>query len=360
VRTAICWTEISGYTAACWRSLAARPGVELSILAWPSNFSRSGTQFERSLMQGLPIRFLEEREQQDVAPVRKLVEDFRPDTLMIGGWAERPYRDLVRHADLADCRIVLAMDTQWKGNFRQRFARLKIGAFIDRLDAVFVPGERGVVFAKHLKVPEDRIFRGMLGFDDGLFANAYEKRAASPWPKSFVYLGRYSVEKALDVMTAGYAKYREAVPDPWPLACYGSGPMQHLLENQPGIEVHGWTQPADQPDVLARHGVFVLTSWTDAWGIAVVEAMASGLPVICTEAVGSVADLVRPYHNGLITPTNDPDALARAMQWMHHHHERLPKMGQAATHFAAPYAATVWVDRFLEMSTTLRQLPRRR
>ena len=63
VRVVICWTEIAGYTAACWRALAGRAGVELSVIAWPSHFARSGTQFDRSLMEGLPVRFLEEAEQ---------------------------------------------------------------------------------------------------------------------------------------------------------------------------------------------------------------------------------------------------------------------------------------------------------
>jgi hypothetical protein len=94
LRVVICWTEISGYTAACWRALARRAGVELSILAWPSNFSRSGAQFERSLMEGLPVRFLEEGEQHDVGLVSRLVGAARPEVVMIGGWAERPYRVL--------------------------------------------------------------------------------------------------------------------------------------------------------------------------------------------------------------------------------------------------------------------------
>jgi glycosyltransferase involved in cell wall biosynthesis len=360
LRIVICWTEIAGYTAACWRALAARAGVELSILAWPSNFSRSGTQFERSLMEGLPVRFLEEGEQQDVDLVARRVIEQKPNVLLMGGWAERPYRRLVFNDALRDCRQVLAMDTPWKGTLRQRFARLKIARYVDRLDGIFVPGERGVVFAKHLGIPQDRIFRGMLGFDYKLFERTIDQRMAGDWPRRFVYLGRYSIEKSLDVLAAGYARYRRAVSDPWPLACFGSGPMQHLLENQEGIEVNGWVQPANQPGVLARHGVSVLTSQRDAWGIALAEAMAAGLPVIATEAVGAVADLVRPYHNGLIVPTGDAEAVARAMAWMHEHHGRLAEMGRAAREFAAPYAAEKWAERFVEMADQLRRMVARR
>jgi glycosyltransferase involved in cell wall biosynthesis len=361
VRVVICWTEISGYTAACWRALAARPGVELSILAWPSNFSRSGTQFSRSLMDGLPVRFLESNEQPDVPGVGRLVAEHRPDVIMIGGWAELPYRRLGSDPALAAARFVLAMDTPWKGTFRQRFARLKIGRFIDRLDGVFVPGERGVRFARHLKMPADRVFTGMLGFDYALFEPVLDRRSnAGPWPRRFVYLGRYSVEKALDVMAAAYARYRASVPDPWPLACFGSGPMQHLIEHHEGVEVNAWAQPADQPDILARHGCAVLTSRTEAWGIAVVEAMAAGLPVICTETVGAVPDLVRPERTGLVVPTNDVAGIARAMGWIHEHADRLPTMGQFARETAAPYSAENWAARFAAMSEKLMAMPVRR
>ena len=350
MRVVICWTEISGYTAACWRELAARPGVDLSVFAWPSNFSRSGTQFQRQLMDGLPVLFIEERDQQNVATIGELVGEMQPDVLMLGGWAERPYRELAWNPAIAKCRLILAMDTPWKGTLRQRFARWKIGRFIDRLDAIFVPGQRGIQFARHLRVPADRVFPGMLGFDYRLFEATLERRLAGPWPKRFIYLGRYSIEKALDVMTAGYTHYRKSVADPWPLACYGSGAMQHLLEKHEGVEVNGWAQPADQPEILARHGVSLLTSRTEAWGIAVAEAMASGLPVICTDTVGAAPDLIRAEQNGLIVPTNDAAAVGRAMKWMHEHYENLPAMGRTARESAAPYSAENWAGRFEEMA----------
>jgi glycosyltransferase involved in cell wall biosynthesis len=361
VRVVICWTEIAGYTAACWRELAARPGIDLLVLAWPSNLARSGTQFQRSILDGINVRLLEPHEQQDRPLVADLVAAHRPDVVLTGGWAERPYRDLIREPRLAASRLVLAMDTPWKGTLRQRLARLKIGRHIDRLDAIFVPGQRGQRFAQHLKMPDDRIFTGMLGFDYALFENTLDARLdAPPWPKRFIYLGRYSVEKALDVLTAAYGEYRKLVPDPWPLACFGSGPMQHLLENKSGVEVNGWVQPAEQPAVLARHGVSILTSRTEAWGIAVAEAMAAGLPVLCTETVGAVPDLIRPERTGLTVPTNDTAAIARGMKWFHDHHDRLPTMGQFAKETAASYSAQNWAQRFIEMADAIRQKPVRR
>jgi glycosyltransferase involved in cell wall biosynthesis len=119
-------------------------------------------------------------------------------------------------------------------------------------------------------------------------------------------------------------------------------------------------QPPDQPNVLLRQGVSVLTSRTEAWGVAVAEAMASGLPAICSDRVGAVPDLIRAEQNGLIFSANDSAALAAAMRWMHDHHDRLRDMGRAAREAAAPYSAHNWADRFQAMAAALRELPPRR
>jgi glycosyltransferase involved in cell wall biosynthesis len=361
LRILICWTEISGYTAASWRELAARAGIELSILAWPSRSSRAAPQFQRSLLQGLDVRFLEPSEQQNLELIAQLVTEKNPQVLIMGGWAEKPYRRLVWNPSLANCRIILAMDSPWTGSLRQRLARLKIGRFIDRLDAIFVPGRRGQTFAKRLRMPDDRIFTGMYACDYNHFAPALDQRLAQgPWPKSFLYMGRYTAVKGLATLAAGYAQYRRAVPDPWPLVCYGAGADRYLLENQQGITLNNWAQPAHQPQILARHAVFVLTSRYEPWAVAVAEAMAAGLPVIGTEAVGAAPDLITPKKNGLIIPTQNPRALATALQWMHDHHADLPAMGQAAQPAALPYSAPVWAQRVQEMTNVLSQMPARR
>jgi glycosyltransferase involved in cell wall biosynthesis len=88
--------------------------------------------------------------------------------------------------------------------------------------------------------------------------------------------------------------------------------------------------------------------------------MASGLPVLCTETVGAVPDLIRPERTGLIAPTNDTAAIARAMKWFHDHYDRLPTMGQFAKETAAPYAAQNWAHRFIQMADAIRRLPVRR
>jgi glycosyltransferase involved in cell wall biosynthesis len=111
----------------------------------------------------------------------------------------------------------------------------------------------------------------------------------------------------------------------------------------------GFVQPDGQPEILARHGVFVLASRFEPWGVAIAEACAAGLPVIHSEACGAAVELVRPYFNGVGVATENAAALTAAMRWCHDHHSELPEMGARSQPLAAAYSADAWADRWTQM-----------
>jgi hypothetical protein len=58
-------------------------------------------------------------------------------------------------------------------------------------------------------------------------------------------------------------------------------------------------------------------------------------------------ELIRPFYNGLVTPTGDMEALTKCLLWMHNHYAALPEMGRRSIGMAAPYSAEFWADRVL-------------
>lgn len=103
------------------------------------------------------------------------------------------------------------------------------------------------------------------------------------------------------------------------------------------VDFLGQRQPAEIPDILAGFDVFVQASNWEAFGIAIVEAMACGLPVVATEVEG-VLDVVDDGVNGFLVPPRDPEALAQRILSLLHDPELRGRIGgqarcKAESHF---------------------------
>jgi phosphatidyl-myo-inositol dimannoside synthase len=106
----------------------------------------------------------------------------------------------------------------------------------------------------------------------------------------------------------------------------GDGPQRQDLErlsNELGITARvffaGWIPSADIPGYLAAGDVFVGPSkrgcdgTTEAQGLAFIEAMLAGTPVIAS-AVGGIVDAVRNESTGLLVPESSPEDIAAAVK----------------------------------------------
>ena len=86
---------------------------------------------------------------------------------------------------------------------------------------------------------------------------------------------------------------------------------------------------ADVPDILRASDVFVLSSDYEGNPLSVLEAMATGLPVVST-AVGGVPELVQHGATGLLVPAGDARALAEAITQLGRDADQRAAMGHAA------------------------------
>lgn len=352
MKIVICWTQFSGYMAACWRELSSVSGIDLHVFCFRDTAPSRFTSFDSNLLQGIDHTFLNEEERRNPAIVRQLVVDQRPDAVVLAGWSNAAYRRLAFSTELTKARFILAMDTPYRGDVRQRLARWSLNRFLSRMDWVFVAGEQTRTYARHLGVTESRIQKGVYAYDQTLFNEAVlGAREQSPdgWPRRFVYVGRYVAEKAVDVLIDAYKLYRERSNRPWSLDCFGMGPFDRFLKDAPGVVDHGFVQPAKQPEMFLRGGALVLPSRYEPWGVVIAEAMATGLPVVCTTTCGAATSLLHNYFNGIEVAPGDAESLARALYWIEQHHDELPSMGRRAAAVAQAYSSEAWARRMYSM-----------
>jgi glycosyltransferase involved in cell wall biosynthesis len=80
------------------------------------------------------------------------------------------------------------------------------------------------------------------------------------------------------------------------------------------ISYEGFKEPAQLPAYFSRSDAFVLPSRHDGWGVVINQALATGLPIITSDAVGAGLDLVENGVNGLRVAAGDAQALFRSME----------------------------------------------
>src|SRR6185503_12352919 len=111
--------------------------------------------------------------------------------------------------------------------------------------------------------------------------------------------------------------------------------------------------------VLAAADAFVLGSRNEGLPVAVMEALALGLPVVATSA-GGVPEAVRSGIEGLLVPTQSPAALARAIERLRVDPALRSRLARAARARAAAFDASVAVTRLetiYEAVATRRSVP---
>ena len=332
---------MQGYVAACLKALHRLGSVQLYVI----HLDFEDLPFQEELLLGIPNERLMAR--QANAGIPQMVAAQKPDAVILSGWFYSPYRELVYCSDLRGCKFVLGMDTPWIGSWRQRLNRIRLREFMRRIDRVLVAGVKSKEFARRIGVPPEKILTGLYGFDfTGFLENGGTRLDSSPeWPQSFLFAGRYAPEKGLELLLEAYRRYRLTVDVPWPLDCCGTGPESIRLKGPEGVHDLGYVQPSGLPALFAQHGVFVMPSLKEPWGVAIAEAAATGLPVICSDACGAALDLVREYYNGVTVPAGSPSALAESMTWMHQNHQRLRTLGLRGRDLARAYSAEAWAER---------------
>ena len=140
------------------------------------------------------------------------------------------------------------------------------------------------------------------------------------WSESDVvalYVGSFVKLKGLDALLKAFAAAAAEMPR-LRLALVGSGEEEMALKQQArelGIEPRvQWMPYRQQPELWDVYGccdLFVLPTRRDTFGVVVLEAMAAGLPVLCSRFAGAVNDLVADGGNGWVIDPDDTAGIAR-------------------------------------------------
>ena len=258
----------------------------------------------------------------------RLISKNRPAVVHVAGWGRIEILFAIVISRLFRARVVAISDT-WIIRRRFIFSLLRKLVFrtVDVFCAAGSPQKR---FLLQAGVPEFRVHAVGMSVDvrrmqatfashgaalrDG-FRTRYEiARSATV----YLFVGRLVKDKGVDLLLRAFADLSSA--EPAVLVLVGDGAerkrLAMLSSTVRRVIFCGRLSGRDLLGAYAAADVFVLPSLYEPWGLVVNEAMAAGLPVISSDSVGSVSDLVIEGTTGIIFRSGDENSLLSAMQRM--------------------------------------------
>jgi glycosyltransferase involved in cell wall biosynthesis/predicted metal-dependent phosphoesterase TrpH len=191
----------------------------------------------------------------------------------------------------------------------EALTRAGLGAFYSAPAAVLSPSPSADASVVSLGADPARIGRWERGVDTARFDPAKADRDAFPGEIRVLYAGRLTREKGADLLAESFLRAYEADPR-LHLLLAGGGPEEGELRERLGERATflGWLSGEELPRAYASADAFLFASSTDTYGQVILEAAASGLPIVAV-AEGGPAALIENRHTGLLCRP-DADHLA--------------------------------------------------
>jgi glycosyltransferase involved in cell wall biosynthesis len=322
--------------------------MKIAFNAWflePSLAQNTGTgQYARHLVDALneiapdvQVELVEPRSRGDLAKVRFEQIDFpraaqrmKADVAFVPHWGP-PLASAVPLVCTIHDVIQVALP-EYRGGLRQHayFSLVRSGA----LNAAAVMTDSAFSkqdIVKHLGLQAERIHVAALAVEPRFTpAQAWEEltrvRAAYDLPESYVlYLGGFDRRKNIETLFQVYAWCGESIGDDYPLVITGTaddvaysnegvrmtlGQMATDLQIEGDVRFIGRPPDVDKPALYAMARAFLYPTLYEGFGLPALEAMASGVPVVGSNA-SSVAEVVG--NSGMLVDPLDARAMSGAL-----------------------------------------------
>jgi glycosyltransferase involved in cell wall biosynthesis len=250
---------------------------------------------------------------------------WRPDAVVVHGYVHATARRAILGLSRAGVPVLLRGESNllaprppWVALAKQLWLR-----YLFRHVAGFLAiGKLSREYYLHYGIEERRVHLAPYSVDNEFFSRApLERRVKAlewrgrlgidPEEKVILYAAKFIPAKACHDLVEAFS----AVASRARLVLVGSGPLEAELKAlaqrvAPGrAHFLGFVNQSAMPSAYEMGDIFVLPSVREPWGLAVNEAMCVGKPIVATDQVGSVPDLVS-QENGWVYPAGDRRRLA--------------------------------------------------
>lgn len=265
-----------------------------------------------------------------------------------------------------DTELIYYVEKTFDDQFRRHWLKEAVKRLMFRYaDGFLTPGNDADGFLAKYNIGPSQILRLPHVLQVGHFNQAIERRGADASVLEraelglgdfvFAYVGRLAPRKGTDVLLRAFERIHRRYPtsslllvgDP-PHSDFGdvesAGWIDEMTRDRPGVVVTGFVQQEALPRLLSLADVFVFPTKFDTYGLVIDEALAAGLPVICSSQVGELSSRVVDGVTGYVVPSSDAEALEERMVRVLESPDELKRMSISAATRVRDWTPNIWAE----------------
>lgn len=295
--------------------------------------------------------------------IKEIINDSNFDAFIVEGWFNRSFWQAIFACWRTKTPLLVRGDSNLishGGSIFKRIIKYPIyNWFIPKFNAYLIVGKYAKEYFLHFGAKEETMFFAPHSVDNRFFSegrnkyinkrNDIRKEFGIPHDAVvFVFVGALISRKRPHDFLFAIQKASKSNPRIWGLIV-GDGPLKNELQEKAtssDIPIHftGFLNQTELPKAYAISDCLVNGSSVESWGLTINEAMASSLPAIVSNTVGSAPDLVHPGETGRIFQCGNIDELSDAMISLASNAEDLKRMGEKAFNHIQEYSAQNTAD----------------
>ena len=171
-----------------------------------------------------------------------------------------------------------------------------------------------------------------------------------------ISIGRLSKEKGFLDLIEIYRRFKKRNPNTdWHLDIIGDGAERNKIVDRiynyglaGDITVHGYLKRKELLELLTKSSVYVMTSFTESFGIVLIEAMSTGIPCLAFTSAEGANDLITNDYNGYLIEDRNKDEMVNKIEELINNRDKRYSLGKNARSFSLNFSSNTikkqWLD----------------
>lgn len=264
------------------------------------------TPYKPTYIRG--VKFMGKSAFKTYGEFKNFILKVNPILVRTSGWIDKDYLKISKTLKKKGVVSVVVSDTQWKNSFRQTLGALVYGKYIiSCFNKMMVAGPYQYEYARKIGFTKKNILFSNLSantniFDGDLINQNFEKK--------FVYVGNLEKIKGTHLLLEAWNLLQEKKS--WKLELIGNG-SYYKKSVSSDIIYRGFLSSDEIKISMRNSAFFILPSVHEQWGVVMHEATLSGIPILCSDEVGSIPLFMINGFNGFTFESNSVKDLCESL-----------------------------------------------